>query len=338
MPRTLLAPLGALAAVSLLLGGCAAADADAAGTGGSEADGVTVLASFYPLQYVAEQIGGDLVAVSSLTPPGAEPHDVELSPRQVREVGTADLVLYLSGFQAAVDEAVDARRPTVVLDAAEVADVAAADEHAGEPAEQNADEEHADEHAGEEHADEHEDEHEDEAGHHHAVDPHFWLDPQRLATLAEPVADALTAIAPQHADAFAEGAARLAADLAGLDADYTEGLASCERRVVVTSHEAFGYLTEAYGLEQVGISGLDPEAEPSPARLREIGDVVRDRGVTTLFTESAVTPGVAETLAEDLGVATAVLDPVEHQADPGADYRAVMERNLEALRAGLGCA
>ena len=130
----------------------------------------------------------------------------------------------------------------------------------------------------------------------------------------------------------------LTADLTELDDAYAAGLADCERRVVVTSHEAFGYLTRAYDLEQVGISGLDPEAEPSPARLREIGDVVRAEGVTTLYTESLVNPKVAETLAGDLGVGTAVLDPVESQADPDADYRAVMEQNLEALRAGLACA
>ena len=342
MPRPLLRPLGTLAAAALLLTGCAPADAAGGSDGGSDGDGrVRVLASFYPLQYVAEQVGGDLVDVASLTPPGAEPHDVELSPRQVRAVSDTDLVLYLSGFQSAVDEAVAARQPARVLDAADVADLVegADDAHADE---EHADEAHpdepADEHAGEDdaHADE-EAGHDDggEAG--HELDPHFWLDPQRLAALAEPVADALADADPAHADAFAEGAARLTAELGELDAAYTAGLADCERRVVVTSHTAFGYLTDAYGLEEVGMSGLDPEAEPSPARLREIGEVVRAEGVTTLFTESLVNPKVAETLAADLGVRTAVLDPVESQTDPDADYRAVMQQNLEALRAGLGC-
>jgi zinc transport system substrate-binding protein len=313
MPRTLPATAaGALAAGLLLLTGCATTSSAEAGTA-DDAGPVRVLASFYPLQYVAEAVGGDLVEVSSLTPPGAEPHDVELSPRQVRSVSETDLVVYLSGFQSAVDEAVEARQPERVLDAADVVDLVEGGAH-----------EHA------------EDEHAEEEG--HVLDPHFWLDPQRLAALVEPVADVLAEADPASADAFAAGAARLSDELADLDAAYRAGLADCERRVVVTSHEAFGYLTGAYGLEQVGMSGLDPEAEPSPARLRQIGDVVRQEGVTTLYTESLVNPKVAETLAGDLGVGTAVLDPVESQSDPDADYRAVMEQNLEALRSGLGCA
>jgi zinc transport system substrate-binding protein len=316
MPRSALARPCALVAGVLLLGACAS---DGSGPSAPADDGgVRVLASFYPLQYVAEQVGGDLVDVTSLTPPGAEPHDVELSPRQVRAVSETDLVVYLSGFQNAVDEAVEARQPERVLDAADVVDLleGGADAHAEE---------------GEQHA-------EDEAAHDaHALDPHFWLDPQRLAALAEPVADALAEVDPENADTFAAGADRLADDLAEVDAAYTAGLATCERRVVVASHEAYGYLTAAYDLRQVGISGLDPEAEPSPARLREIGDVVRDHGVTTLFTETLVNPKVAQTLAGDLGVDTAVLDPIESQSDPAADYRAVMDQNLEALRAALGC-
>ena len=295
---------------------------------------VQVLASFSPLQYVAEQVGGDLVAVDSLTPPGAEPHDVELSPRASRSVSDADLVLYLSGFQPAVDDVVAAREPQRVLDAADVVDLsaAAADDGHGHAAEGDhaAEGEHAEDAAAEEeHAEEDE---------HAALDPHFWLDPQRLAALAEPVAELLADADPDNADTYAAGAEDLAADLAALDAEFRSGLATCERRVVVTAHEAFGYLTGAYDLEQVGISGVDPEAEPSPARLREIGDVVRQEGVTTIFTETLVDPAVAETLAADLGVSTAVLDPVESLTEPASDYRAVMESNLAALRSGLGCA
>jgi zinc transport system substrate-binding protein len=284
------------------------------------------------------------VRVSSLTPPGAEPHDVELSPRQVRSVSETDLVVYLSGFQSAVDEAIEARQPERVVDAADVVDLLAGGEHTHADEDEHADEdthsdEHADEHADEDthaDADEHADEHVDDT-HADAVDPHFWLDPQRLAALAQPVADALAEADPANADTFSAAAQRLAEELGAVDAAYAAGLATCERRVVVASHEAYGYLSAAYHLEQVGISGLDPEAEPSPARLREIGDVVRERGVTTLFTETLVNPKVAETLAADLGVTTAVLDPIESQTDPAADYRAVMEQNLEALRAGLGC-
>src|SRR5690606_21213814 len=111
-----------------------------------------------------------------------------------------------------------------------------------------------------------------------------------------------------------------------------------ERRVIVTAHSAFGYLAHRYDLEQVGISGLDPDAEPSPARLREVAGIARDAGVTTIFFERLVNPKVAQTLAADLGVEAAVLDPVEGLADGASDYRDVMEQNLAALRSALTCA
>jgi zinc transport system substrate-binding protein len=295
-----------------------------------------VLASFYPLQYVTEQIGGDLVTVDNLTPPAAEPHDLELSPAQVREIGTADLVVYLSGFQNAVDEGVEARAPEHVIDAADAAGLV---EHAEEAEEEHADhageteEEHA-EHA--EHADEHADEHD-----HGATDPHFWLDPSKLATVGQAVADELAAVDPEHADEYAAGAQRLGQQLDELDQEFADGLAACQGATLVTSHAAFGYLADRYSLEQVGISELDPEVEPSPARLREIGDIVEQRGVETLYSETLVSPKVTETLADDLGVRTAVLDPLEGLSEDataaGDDYVSVMRANLAELEEGLVC-
>ena len=300
-----------LVGAATLLTGCSAA---------TEPTGLQVLASFYPLQYVAQQVGGDLVDVTSLTPPGAEPHDIELSPRQVREIGDADVVVYLSGFQAAVDDAVTSRAPAHLVDAAAVPSIAT---HL--TAEESSD--------GDDAADATDDAHAHESG-----DPHFWLDPTLLAALAPQVADALTAADPTHAAQYAAAAGRLVADLDALDGAFTDGLAQCERRVIVTAHAAFGYLAERYDLTQVGLSGLDPEAEPSPSRLREIRDVVDQYGVTTVFTEALVSPKVAETLADDLGISTAVLDPVESQVDEDSDYRGAMEQNLTELRAALGCA
>ena len=292
-----------------------------------ESDGVTVLASFYPLQYVAQQIGGDLVTVDNLTPPAAEPHDLELSPAQVREIGTADLVVYLSGFQNAVDEGVEARAPEHVIDAAGPAGLVehAEEEHAGETEEEHA--EHADE-AGDAHD-------------HGATDPHFWLDPSRLAVVGQAVADELAEVDPEHAEEYAAGALRLGQQLDELDQEFADGLAACQGATLVTSHAAFGYLADRYALEQVGISELDPEVEPSPARLREIGDLVEARGVETLYSETLVSPKVTETLASDLGVKTAVLDPLEglseDAAAAGDDYVSVMRANLAALEEGLVC-
>ncbi|PFG43614.1 zinc transport system substrate-binding protein [Isoptericola jiangsuensis] len=327
--RRALAATAALALPAVALTACSS-------DGGSGTDDGTlqVLASFYPLQYVAEQVGGDLVSVDNLTPPSAEPHDLELAPAQVRAVGDADLVVYQSGFQAAVDEAVDARAPEHLVDAAEVADL---EESPGTV-------DHLDEHAGEteaEHA-EHADEESADDGHDHgSLDPHFWLDPTRLEPVADAVAAELSAVDPDNAATYAANAEALTATLDDLDARYATALEPCAGRTLVTSHTAFGYLAERYDLVQIGIASIDPEAEPSPARLREIGDVVTANDVSTIFTETLTSPKVAETLASDLGVATAVLDPLEglstEAADAGSDYVAVMDDNLDALVTGLGC-
>jgi len=319
--RRALAATAALATAALLA-------ACSTGSGAQDDGRLQVLASFYPLQYVAEQVGGELVSVSNLTPPAAEPHDLELAPAQVRAIGTADLVVYQSGFQAAVDEGVAQRAPEHVVDATEAAGLeehpgsATADGHEGESAEEHA--EHA--------------EHAEDDGHDHgSLDPHFWLDPTRLAAVGDQVATELAAVDPDHAAEYQANAAALTADLEALDAQYAQALAPCEGATLVTSHEAFGYLAERYGLEQVGITGIDPETEPSPARLREVGDVVRDNGVTTLFFETLTSPKVTQTLADDLGVDAAVLDPLEGLSDDATDYRGVMETNLEALTSGLAC-
>ncbi|WP_264030567.1 metal ABC transporter substrate-binding protein [Cellulosimicrobium sp. SH8] len=316
----------AVLATAALVASCSPGDSPGDGGSGGGDDGrLQVLASFYPLQYVVEQVGGEHVDVSNLTPPAAEPHDLELAPAQVRAIGDADLVVYLSGFQPAVDEGIEQRAPEHVVDAAASAGL---EEHPGGEGE------HADESA-EEHA-----EHADESGDGHdhgATDPHFWLDPTRLAAVGDAVADELSAVDPDHADDYAAGAAALTADLDDLDAEFAEALAPCSGATLVTSHEAFGYLAERYDLHQVGISGIDPEAEPSPARLREVGEVVRENDVTTIFFETLVSPKVTQTLADDLGVQTALLDPIESLAEGATDYREVMESNLEALTSGLAC-
>lgn len=312
--RTLstLAPATAAAAV-LALSACSSGGSDGSG-GSGDGGGVQVLASFYPLQYVTEQVGGDLVSVGSLTPPGAEPHDIELSPAQVDEVGRADLVVYLSEFQAAVDDAVAANPPAHVVDAAQDTEL-----HAAEHAED-----------GDEHG---EDDHD-----HGSLDPHFWLDPSRLPAVADDVAAQLGEIDPDHAAEYEANARSFAQAMADLDDEYATGLATCESRTIVTTHEAFSYLADRYDLEQVGISGIDPEGEPSPARLAEVGDVVRDEGVTTIFFETLASPKVAQTLADELGVGTAVLDPLEGLTDDTQDYVSVAKTNLETLRTALSCA
>jgi zinc transport system substrate-binding protein len=163
-------------------------------------------------------------------------------------------------------------------------------------------------------------------------DPHVWLDPLRYAKIVGRIGQALHEPAP---------AARLQARLRALDREYGKGLADCERHEIVTSHEAFGYLAERYGLEQVAITGLSPEVEPEPAKLQQVVELVRMRGVTTIYFETLVSPRIAETVARETGAKTAVLDPIEGLTNDelarGEDYFSLMRKNLRTLREGLGC-
>jgi len=295
---------------------------------GAEAT-IDAVASFYPLQFAAEQVGGSLVTVANLTPAGAEPHDLELTPRDAAALQDADLVVYLSGFAPALDDAVAS------LDADRVVDVAPAanlDLEGGEE-EDHDHEEHADDTDAAE--DDHDHEHE-----HGGVDPHFWLDPLRLADVADAIAARFGELDADHADEFTANAATLRGELEALDAEYRDGLAECANTDIVTSHTAFGYLAERYGLTQVGISGLSPDEEPSPARLAEVTEFVQDHDVTTIYYETLVDPAIAEAVAAETGAQAAVLDPIEGLTDDsaGSDYFEVMRSNLEALRAGQDCA
>jgi zinc transport system substrate-binding protein len=309
-------------AAALALAGCGGSDDAAAG--GSEA-GLTVVAGFYPLEWAAQRVGGDRLDVSSLTPPGAEAHDLELAPQDVAAVAEADLLVYLEGFQPALDEVATTEAADTAWDAGQAADLTLTAEehgHEGETAEEHA------EHAGDE-----------PAGDGEALDPHFWLDPVRLASVGDALAERLTEADPDGAADYEQNAAALRADLEALDAEIQAGLAGCAVDTLVTGHEAFGYLADRYGLEVVGISGLSPSQEPDPAQLAEITALVRERGVTTVYTETLVDPAVAETVATEAGVRTAVLDPIEGLTDEsaGSDYLEVMRANLATLQEGQSC-
>lgn len=294
---------------STLLAGCSAFSEDGPAADG---DGVRVATGFYPLQYVVERVGGDHVTVDNLTMPGKEPHDLELTVQETAAVAQSDLVVFEHGFQPAVDDAVETSAEGAVLDAAETV--------ALRPAGGEAD---------------HEGEDEEDQG---DLDPHFWQDPVLVADLGDAVADQLGELDPDHADDFATAAADLRADLERLDGDYTAGLEGCERSTVVVSHDAFGYL-EKYGLHFEAIAGLSPDAEPTPADLARLQQLIDDEGITTVFGERLAPPALVDTLAGDTGVTTAVLDPVEGLTPEtdDEDYLTLMAENLDALRTANGC-
>ena len=314
------------AVAALALSACSSSASSSSSTASSSqasASPMKVMASFYPLQYLTEKIGGDLVSVESLTPPGAEPHDLELSNQKVQQLSQAGAVVYLKGFQSAVDKAVELNAPKTVIDVSTSVDLVDAEKHESEL--DVADDDEKTEEA-------HEHEHE-----HGSTDPHFWLDPTRMASAATQIGDALAQADPTNAETYKKNAASMKSQMEALSKKLVDGTAKCQHKEFVTSHEAFGYLADRTGLTQLGLSGLDPDSTPSPARLKQISDAVKAKGITTIFTEELLSPKVAETLAKDLGITTAVLDPIESQADDSKDYEAVMNENLEALQKALSC-
>ncbi|MFF4378666.1 metal ABC transporter substrate-binding protein [Kitasatospora sp. NPDC001547] len=301
-------------AASLALTACGGSSSADSGNGR-----LKVVASFYPMEFLAQQIGKEHVAVTDLTAAGVEPHDLELTAKQVGTVQKADAIIYLKGLQPTVDQAVAQSSSKHKVDATAASPLV--DHHLDEGTEGE----------GEGHGDE---------GHKHeepAGDPHVWLDPTRYAAIAKSVGDEFAKADPAHAEDYRKNTDELVTRLTALDQEFRAGLKDAGTRTFVTSHAAFGYLADHYGLTQVAINGVDPESEPTPARLAAVQKAAKDNGVTTVFFETLVSPKLADTVAKDLGLKTAVLDPLEGVKDPSKDdYLTVMKQNLANLRAALG--
>ncbi|MGW1889008.1 metal ABC transporter substrate-binding protein [Streptomyces sp. NPDC002004] len=319
--RRLLSGAAAASALALGLGTLTACSGSTAadGKGSGELD---VVASFYPLEYLAEQIGGEHVHVTTLTQPGQEPHDLEVSIRQMIRLEKADAVLYLKGLQPAVDDAVAQSDVRTRVDAASLTTL---ETHGDEVGGHAAEHDHG---HGEGHGDE-------EPG---ARDPHIWLDPVRYAEVARGVGKAFEKADPKHAGAYRKNTAALVRKLDALNTRYRDGLKNTRGKVFITTHAAFGYLAERYGLTEEAISGLDPESEPSAARVRDLQSMAKADGVGTVFYETLVSGKTARTLASDAHLRTDVLDPIEGVTtrSRGRDYLQVMDANLSALRKALG--
>lgn len=313
---------GAVAASAVVLSGCAAFSDDNAASDGE----LRIVAGLYPLQWVTQRVAGHEARVENLTRPGQEPHDLELSPKETADVARADLVVYEKGLQAPVDAAVNQTASGTPLDVTKVARL--------EPIGHDGHDDVSHQGAGATADEEAEEAHESMGD----LDPHFWHDPLRMADVAHAVAHQLSEIDPDHASTYAKNAARTVTELKALDTDYANGLAHCERNTIVVSHNAFGYLGR-YGLYVEPIAGLSPDAEPTPADLVRLHRLIVSDGVTTVFGERLVPEKLATTLAEDMHVKTAILDPIEGLTSETSDdtYLSLMRANLAALKKANAC-
>jgi zinc transport system substrate-binding protein len=305
----------------------------------SNEEKIQISAGFYPLQYVAQRIGGDHVQVHNLTKAGAEPHDLELSPQEVMTVNSSKLALYVRGFQPALDAAIE-QNHVPALDGLPIASGEAETEaeNPSTPSGPAPDDGH-------DHGHDHS--HEGETG---PTDPHFWLDPTKLSHYSLLVRDKLSEIDPAHSQDYANNAQALDNDLKALHAEYVQGLLhvdaagqnstpACTSLMVMTTHQAFTHLAEAYKFDTVGILPASHDAELTPRRIGDLVPMIRDGRVSTLYAEPLVSRDAVEVLAREAKVAVATLDPIEGlaSADSSENYFSLMRANLATLRTGQGC-
>ncbi len=324
-----------VSASAFALAGCSDATPDKSASDAK----VSVTTSFYPLTYLVNEVGQDHVAVTDLTPPGADAHGVELSPKEISDMQKSDVVFYLAKLSPAIDDAVAAAKVNAI-NIGDSVELLKNKETGGEH--EHADHDEHDEHAHHDHDGEHadHDEHDEHAHHDHGIyDPHFWTDPARMAQAAHTIAKQLSEKDPKHTTDYEKNADKVAKRLLDLDKKFEQAFAgNCETKSFVVTHAAFGYLAHEYGLKQIGVAGIDPEFEPSPARIAEVKKLVDEEHINTIFTPTNGEAKVAQTVAQETGAQFAVLNVAATAGDESADYIDMMEHNLTALSDSMRCA
>ena len=270
---------------------------------------IAVVTSFYPLYYFASEIGKDNIHIVNVTPAGAEPHDYEPTSGDIARIERANLLILNGVVEPWGDkmiENVKGKPVTVVVVGRDVITDQTSDEHG-------------------------------QSGR----DPHVWLSPLLASIEVEKILRGFLTVDPGNAAVYQAHAKTLQASLDGLDMEYRNGLASCSQKDIITSHAAFGYLASAYGLRQLSISGLSPDAEPSARQLADIAQFAKIHSIHYIFFESLVSPKLAETIATSVGAKTLVLNPLEGLTDEeqtqGKTYLTEMETNLKNLQLALSC-
>jgi len=275
----------------------------------AESGRVKVVASFYPIAEFARQVGGSLVSVSTITPPGTEPHDYEPTAREVAAMYEADVVFYNG---SGVDAWAERLAPELKLQGVPAVRMGSAIELLASTEDEEA-----------------------------STDPHFWLDPILATKEVALIRDTLVTIDATNAATYRANADAYLAALSNLNEDFVSGLSSCRQKTVVTSHAAFAYLAKRYGFDVISISGISPEQEPSAGRLSEIAEIAKSKGVKAIFFETLVSSKLSETIANEIGAITLVFNPLEglssEESAAGEDFVSVMRTNLENLKIGMVC-
>ena len=307
----------ALASISLVL--------FAAACGGStdesdRSESLRVIASMYPLEYFAERVGGDRVDVDGVVPAGGDAHDFEPTPGDLRNIAGADVIIYNGlGFESWVDAllgAGDAPDTAVQVSSEELALHFETNEIKLGPGVDGV--------------------HETED-----LDPHLWLDPVLAVTKVLAITDGFIASDPEGELLYNSNSDALVAELVALDVQFSDALSTCSRDVFVTSHDSFNYLANRYDKDAVGISGINPESEPSPKSLANLSDAVTEAGIPYVLVSPIDSERLSDTLMRETGIQALPLHSLQNltkdQRDAGETYFSLMETNLESLQTALGC-
>lgn len=270
---------------------------------------LTVTTSFYPLYYFSARIVGDKGTVLNITPAGAEPHDYEPTAQDIAQIEKSDiLVLTGTNFEPwgkKIMNAIDPEKTSTIEAEKELATGTIVENGAS------------------------------------TIDPHVWLSPRLTLNIIDKIAEGFMSNDPENASYYEENARILREEMAMLDAEYAKRLENCKNRNIITSHAAFGYLASSYNLTQTSITGISPDAEPSPKELAAIAQFAKDHNVQYIFFEKLASPKLAETIADEVGAKTLALDPLEglgeNDISSGKNYITEMKRNLETLTQALQC-
>jgi zinc transport system substrate-binding protein len=264
-------------------------------------------ASFYPLAEFAHRVGQEHVEVLNLTAPGAEPHDFDPSPQDFVQLENSQVFVYNgAGLEIWLDKlSPEIKQKVIMVNASEGVSLLPGSE-------------------------------EDQK-----LDPHVWLDPVSASQEVTNITEALSSADPSHKDFYQKNATDYLKQLSDLDAQFRTGLAECQSRNIVTSHNAFQYLAQRYNLNVLSLSGLSPDEEPTPKKLAEVVEFVKQHQVKYIFFETLVSPKLSETIAQETGAKTIAFNPLEGLTEDeiaqGKNYISVQRDNLVALRTALEC-
>jgi zinc transport system substrate-binding protein len=287
------------------------------------AEQYSVMTTIFPLTDFTQAVGGDRVKVTQLLPPGAEAHTWEPKPSDIVKLSRADVFIcigaemepWVSGILKTIENP-----KLIIIEASQGLSLLRADQaDAG----------------GEKH-------HHSNESTHGRFDPHIWLNFDYDQKIVDKIAGVLSKRGPAGSGYYRKNAEAYKAKLRDLDLRYRKELEKCNsKEIILGSHAAFAYLARQYGLTQIPLYGISPNAEPTPKKMAEVITLAKKYRARAIYYEELVSDKLAKTIAQEVGAKILVLNPganlTKKQIETKVTFLALMEQNLENLKYGLAC-